>query len=311
MRIRQKIDNLLKLEGKDYDYLANGLDMKKDELIPLLDRTDLMPSFVNKLADILHTTSKDLLDDTADSIPWFVYDSSTQKIKKKTYKTTFQAPYCYFLTCLGLEMIFLNRMGETDSAMKLVMLICGIALLIFSIILVPLTNFFDLPEYLCDDMRIALYERGVDYYSLKDGQANLIKRVLGKDAILCYETKEFFILSYPYSFNKCVCIPKNGLPCEAMEKLRSLLTSQSSLMVVKEKIPFEHFNRMDTYEKAKKRNRLYAILKWVFVLLIFVGMIFGFGFMLASVANIEYIFAFLYATMMSAALFLVYYLLSR
>lgn len=311
MRIRQKIDNLLKLEGKDYAYLADRLDMKKDDLIPLLDRTDLMPSFVNKLADMLHTTSKDLLDDTTDSIPWFVYDSTTKDIKKKTYKTIFQASYWYFLTCLGIEMILLNLMGTTDSAMKLVLLVCGIALLVYSVIIMPLSYLYDLPEYLCENMRIALYERGVDFYSLKDGQPDLVKRELGKDAIVCYETKEFFILDYPYSFNKSVCIPKNGLPCEAMEKLRSLLTSQSALMTVKEKIPFEHFNRMDTYEKAKKRNRTYAILKWTFALILFIAMIFGFGFMFMNVIIIEPLFAFLFATMLSAILFGIYYLISR
>lgn len=300
--MKQKVDSLLKLEGRDYDYLAQRLELPKDKLLSLLDRKDLMPEFIERLAGELHTTSHDLLDEASDNIPWLVYESHTPGMKHKIFKALFQTPYCYFLTCLGFEMIILYYMGITDSAMRLVMLVCGIALAIVGLVVYPLSYYLAIPQYVTDDMKVALYERGVDFYKVDNGETKLLSRFEGRDALVCYETKEMFILNYQYSFNKSVAIPKDGIGNEAMEKLRSLLESQSSLAIVKEKIPFEHFNRMDTFEKAKRRNLIYKSIYWTVMFAVFMGMIFGFGIFFSQTDHLDNLFAYLYATMSSLGL---------
>lgn len=277
MTLKQKVINILKIQEKDISVLAKEMNIPEAELLSLLERTDLTPQFIESLSHHLRLSSKDLMKDDSKSIPLGVYDFKYDKqIRKEWFRNSFNS--ILFVVYLSIStvlcfLLFAFIPNEINQSF-IIGIICT-CLMASITILYPLVcqiSFIKRYNTIKNGFRIAVYPNEISYYKKGINGYDFDSSFSLNDTLIFSETTNIFYMTNQKFQSQFIY--KNDLSNDEIEMIRDLIRKNSMINMTRESIPFEQFNMMKTYEKAKKQRKGYIIVSLVvsFVLSFLVGL---------------------------------------
>ena len=277
MTLKQKVINILKIQEKDISVLAKEMNIPEAELLSLLERTDLTPQFIESLSHHLRLSSKDLMKDDSKSIPLGVYDFKYDKqIRKEWFRNSFNSILFVVYLSISIVLCFLlfafipNKINQSF----IIGIICT-CLMASITILYPLgwqIPFIKRYNTIKNGFRIAVYPNEISYYRKGINGYDFDSSFSLNDTLIFSETTNIFYMTNQKFQSQFIY--KNDLSNDEIEMIRDLIRKNSMINMTRESIPFEQFNMMKTYEKAKKQRKGYIIVSLVvsFVLSFLVGL---------------------------------------
>lgn len=277
MTLKQKVINILKIQEKDISVLAKEMNIPEAELLSLLERTDLTPQFIESLSHHLRLSSKDLMKDDSKSIPLGVYDFKYDKqIRKEWFRNSFNSILFVVYLSISIVLCFLlfafipNKINQ--SFIIGIICTCLMALITILYPLVWQISFIKRYNTIKNGFRIAVYPNEISYYKKGINGYDFDSSFSLNDTLIFSETTNIFYVTNQKFQSQFIY--KNDLSNDEIEMIRDLIRKNSMINMTRESIPFEQFNMMKTYEKAKKQRKGYIIVSLVvsFVLSFLVGL---------------------------------------
>lgn len=277
MTLKQKVINILKIQEKDISVLAKEMNIPEAELLSLLERTDLTPQFIESLSHHLRLSSKDLMKDDSKSIPLGVYDFKYDKqIRKEWFRNSFNSILFVVYLSISIVLCFLlfafipNKINQ--SFIIGIICTCLMALITILYPLVWQISFIKRYNTIKNGFRIAVYPNEISYYKKGINGYDFDSSFSLNDTLIFSETTNIFYMTNQKFQSQFIY--KNDLSNDEIEMIRDLIGKNSMINMTRESIPFEQFNMMKTYEKAKKQRKGYIIVSLVvsFVLSFLVGL---------------------------------------
>lgn len=277
MTLKQKVINILKIQEKDISVLAKEMNIPEAELLSLLERTDLTPQFIESLSHHLRLSSKDLMKDDSKSIPLGVYDFKYDKqIRKEWFRNSFNSILFVVYLSISIVLCFLlfafipNKINQ--SFIIGIICTCLMALITILYPLVCQISFIKRYNSIKNGFRIAVYPNEISYYKKGINGYDFDSSFSLNDILIFSETTNIFYMTNQKFQSQFIY--KNDLSNDEIEMIRDLIRKNSMINMTRESIPFEQFNMMKTYEKAKKQRKGYFIVSLVvsFVLSFLVGL---------------------------------------
>lgn len=277
MTLKQKVINILKIQEKDISVLAKEMNIPEAELLSLLERTDLTPQFIESLSHHLRLSSKDLMKDDSKSIPLGVYDFKYDKqIRKEWFRNSFNSILFVVYLSISIVLCFLlfAFIPSEINQSFIIGIICT-CLMASITILYPLVcqiSFIKRYNTIKNGFRIAVYPNEISYYKKGINGYDFDSSFSLNDTLIFSETTNIFYMTNQKFQSQFIY--KNDLSNDEIEMIRDLIGKNSMINMTRESIPFEQFNMMKTYEKAKKQRKGYIIVSLVasFVLSFLVGL---------------------------------------
>lgn len=277
MTLKQKVINILKIQEKDISVLAKEMNIPEAELLSLLERTDLTPQFIESLSHHLRLSSKDLMKDDSKSIPLGVYDFKYDKqIRKEWFRNSFNSILFVVYLSISIVLCFLlfafipNKINQSF----IIGIICTCLMALITILYPLVWQIFFIKRYntIKNGFRIAVYPNEISYYKKGINGYDFDSSFSLNDTLIFSETTNIFYVTNQKFQSQFIY--KNDLSNDEMEMIRDLIRKNSMINMTRESIPFEQFNMMKTYEKAKKQRKGYIIVSLVvsFVLSFLVGL---------------------------------------
>lgn len=277
MTLKQKVINILKIQEKDISVLAKEMNIPEAELLSLLERTDLTPQFIESLSHYLRISSKDLMKDDSKSIPLGVYDFKYDKqIRKEWFRNSFNS--ILFVVYLSISIVLCSLLfafipSEINQSFIIgIICTCLMALITILYPLVCQISFIKRYNTIKNGFRIAVYPNEISYYKKGINGYDFDSSFSLNDTLIFSETTNIFYMTNQKFQSQFFY--KNDLSNDEIEMIRDLIRKNSMINMTRESIPFEQFNMMKTYEKAKKQRKGYIIVSLVvsFVLSFLVGL---------------------------------------
>lgn len=277
MTLKQKVINILKIQEKDISVLAKEMNIPEAELLSLLERTDLTPQFIESLSHHLRLSSKDLMKDDSKSIPLGVYDFKYDKqIRKEWFRNSFNSILFVVYLSISIVLCFLlfafipNKINQ--SFIIGIICTCLMALITILYPLVCQISFIKRYNTIKNGFRIAVYPNEISYYKKGINGYDFDSSFSLNDTLIFSETTNIFYMTNQKFQSQFIY--KNDLSNDEIEMIRDLIRKNSMINMTRESIPFEQFNMMKTYVKAKKQRKGYIIVSLVvsFVLSFLVGL---------------------------------------
>lgn len=277
MTLKQKVINILKIQEKDISVLAKEMNIPEAELLSLLERTDLTPQFIESLSHHLRLSSKDLMKDDSKSIPLGVYDFKYDKqIRKEWFRNSFNSILFVVYLSISIVLCFLlfAFIPSKINQSFIIGIICTCLMALITI-LYPLgcqISFIKRYNTIKNGFRIAVYPNEISYYKRGINGYDFDSSFSLNDTLIFSETTNIFYMTNQKFQSQFIY--KNDLSNDEIEMIRDLIRKNSMINMTRESIPFEQFNMMKTYEKAKKQRKGYIIVSLVvsFVLSFLVGL---------------------------------------
>lgn len=277
MTLKQKVINILKIQEKDISVLAKEMNIPEAELLSLLERTDLTPQFIESLSHHLRLSSKDLMKDDSKSIPLGVYDFKYDKqIRKEWFRNSFNSILFVVYLSISIVLCFLlfAFIPSEINQSFIIGIICT-CLMVLITILYPLVcqiSFIKRYNTIKNGFRIAVYPNEISCYKKEINGYDFDSSFSLNDTLIFSETTNIFYMTNQKFQSQFIY--KNDLSNDEIEMIRDLIRKNSMINMTRESIPFEQFNMMKTYEKAKKQRKGYIIVSLVvsFVLSFLVGL---------------------------------------
>lgn len=277
MTLEQKVINILKIQEKDISVLAKEMNIPEAELLSLLERTDLTPQFIESLSHYLRISSKDLMKDDSKSIPLGVYDFKYDKqIRKEWFRNSFNSILFVVYLSISIVLCFLLFAfipSEIDQSFIIgIICTCLMALITILYPLVCQISFIKRYNTINNGFRIAVYPNEISYYKKGINGYDFDSSFSLNDTLIFSETTNIFYMTNQKFQSQFIY--KNDLSNDEIEMIRDLIRKNSMINMTRESIPFEQFNMMKTYEKARKQRKGYIIVSLVvsFVLSFLVGL---------------------------------------
>lgn len=287
MTLKQKVINILKIQEKDISVLAKEMNIPEAELLSLLERTDLTPQFIESLSHYLRISSKDLMKDDSKSIPLGVYDFKYDKqIRKEWFRNSFNSILFVVYLSISIVLCFLlfAFIPSEINQSFIIGIICTCLMALITILypLVCQISFIKRYNTIKNGFRIAVYPNEISYYRKGINGYDFDSSFSLNDTLIFSETTNIFYMTNQKFQSQFIY--KNDLSNDEIEMIRDLIRKNSMINMTKESIPFEQFNMMKTYEKAKKQRKGYIIVSLVvsFVLSFLVGL--GAWFLLSNLS---------------------------
>lgn len=277
MTLKQKVINILKIQEKDISVLAKEMNIPEAELLSLLERTDLTPQFIESLSHYLRISSKDLMKDDSKSIPLGVYDFKYDKqIRKEWFRNSFNSILFVVYLSISIVLCFLLFAfipSEINQSFIIgIVCTCLMALITILYPLVCQISFIKRYNTIKNGFRIAVYPNEISYYRKGINGYDFDSSFSLNDTLIFSETTNIFYMTNQKFQSQFIY--KNDLSNDEIEMIRDLIRKNSMINMTRESIPFEQFNMMKTYEKARKQRKGYIIVSLVvsFVLSFLVGL---------------------------------------
>lgn len=277
MTLKQKVINILKIQEKDISVLAKEMNIPEAELLSLLERTDLTPQFIESLSHYLRISSKDLMKDDSKSIPLGVYDFKYDKqIRKEWFRNSFNSILFVVYLSISIVLCFLlfAFIPSEINQSFIIGIICTCLMALITILypLVCQISFIKRYNTIKNGFRIAVYPNEISYYKKGINGYDFDSSFSLNDILIFSETTNIFYMTNQKFQSQFIY--KNDLSNDEIEMIRDLIRKNSMINMTRESIPFEQFNMMKTYEKAKKQRKGYIIVSLVvsFVLSFLVGL---------------------------------------
>lgn len=277
MTLKQKVINILKIQEKDISVLAKEMNIPEAELLSLLERTDLTPQFIESLSHYLRISSKDLMKDDSKSIPLGVYDFKYDKqIRKEWFRNSFNSILFVVYLSISIVLCFLlfAFIPSEINQSFIIGIICTCLMALITILypLVCQISFIKRYNTIKNGFRIAVYPNEISYYRKGINGYDFDSSFSLNDTLIFSETTNIFYMTNQKFQSQFIY--KNDLSNDEIEMIRDLIRKNSMINMTRESIPFEQFNMMKTYEKAKKQRKGYIIVSLVvsFVLSFLVGL---------------------------------------
>lgn len=287
MTLKQKVINILKIQEKDISVLAKEMNIPEAELLSLLERTDLTPQFIESLSHYLRISSKDLMKDDSKSIPLGVYDFKYDKqIRKEWFRNSFNSILFVVYLSISIVLCFLlfAFIPSEINQSFIIGIICTCLMALITILypLVCQISFIKRYNTIKNGFRIAVYPNEISYYKKGINGYDFDSSFSLNDTLIFSETTNIFYMTNQKFQSQFIY--KNDLSNDEIEMIRDLIRKNSMINMTRESIPFEQFNMMKTYEKAKKQRKGYIIASLVvsFVLSFLVGL--GAWFLLSNLS---------------------------
>lgn len=277
MTLKQKVINILKIQEKDISVLAKEMNIPEAELLSLLERTDLTPQFIESLSHYLRISSKDLMKDDSKSIPLGVYDFKYDKqIRKEWFRNSFNSILFVVYLSISIVLCFLlfAFIPSKINQSFIIGIICTCLMALITILypLVCQISFIKRYNTIKNGFRIAVYPNEISYYRKGINGYDFDSSFSLNDTLIFSETTNIFYMTNQKFQSQFIY--KNDLSNDEIEMIRDLIRKNSMINMTRESIPFEQFNTMKTYEKARKQRKGYIIVSLVvsFVLSFLVGL---------------------------------------
>lgn len=277
MTLKQKVINILKIQEKDISVLAKEMNIPEAELLSLLERTDLTPQFIESLSHYLRISSKDLMKDDSKSIPLGVYDFKYDKqIRKEWFRNSFNSILFVVYLSISIVLCFLlfAFIPSEINQSFIIGIICTCLMALITILypLVCQISFIKRYNTIKNGFRIAVYPNEISYYRKGINSYDFDSSFSLNDTLIFSETTNIFYMTNQKFQSQFIY--KNDLSNDEIEMIRDLIRKNSMINMTRESIPFEQFNMMKTYEKARKQRKGYIIVSLVvsFVLSFLVGL---------------------------------------
>lgn len=277
MTLKQKVINILKIQEKDISVLAKEMNIPEAELLSLLERTDLTPQFIESLSHHLRLSSKDLMKDDSKSIPLGVYDFKYDKqIRKEWFRNSFNSILFVVYLSISIVLCFLlfAFIPSEINQSFIIGIICTCLMALITILypLVCQISFIKRYNTIKNGFRIAVYPNEISYYKKGINGYDFDSSFSLNDTLIFSETTNIFYMTNQKFQSQFIY--KNDLSNDEIEMIRDLIRKNSMINMTRESIPFEQFNMMKTYEKAKKQRKGYIIVSLVvsFILSFLVGL---------------------------------------
>lgn len=277
MTLKQKVINILKIQEKDLSVLAKEMNIPEAELLSLLERTDLTPQFIESLSHYLRISSKDLMKDDSKSIPLGVYDFKYDKqIRKEWFRNSFNSILFVVYLSISIVLCFLlfAFIPSEINQSFIIGIICTCLMALITILypLVCQISFIKRYNTIKNEFRIAVYPNEISYYRKGINGYDFDSSFSLNDTLIFSETTNIFYMTNQKFQSQFIY--KNDLSNDEIEMIRDLIRKNSMINMTRESIPFEQFNMMKTYEKARKQRKGYIIVSLVvsFVLSFLVGL---------------------------------------
>lgn len=277
MTLKQKVINILKIQEKDISVLAKEMNIPEAELLSLLERTDLTPQFIENLSHYLRISSKDLMKDDSKSIPLGVYDFKYDKqIRKEWFRNSFNSILFVVYLSISIVLCFLlfAFIPSEINQSFIIGIICTCLMALITILypLVCQISFIKRYNTINNGFRIAVYPNEISYYKKGINGYDFDSSFSLNDTLIFSETTNIFYMTNQKFQSQFIY--KNDLSNDEIEMIRDLIRKNSMINMTRESIPFEQFNMMKTYEKARKQRKGYIIVSLVvsFVLSFLVGL---------------------------------------
>lgn len=277
MTLKQKVINILKIQEKDISVLAKEMNIPEAELLSLLERTDLTPQFIESLSHHLRLSSKDLMKDDSKSIPLGVYDFKYDKqIRKEWFRNSFNSILFVVYLSISIVLCFLlfAFIPSEINQSFIIGIICTCLMALITILypLVCQISFIKRYNTIKNGFRIAVYPNEISYYKKGINGYDFDSSFSLNDTLIFSETMNIFYMTNQKFQSQFIY--KNDLSNDEIEMIRDLIKKNSMINMTRESIPFEQFNMMKTYEKARKQRKGYIIVSLVasFVLSFLVGL---------------------------------------
>lgn len=277
MTLKQKVINILKIQEKDISVLAKEMNIPEAELLSLLERTDLTPQFIESLSHYLRISSKDLMKDDSKSIPLGVYDFKYDKqIRKEWFRNSFNSILFVVYLSISIVLCFLlfAFIPREINQSFIIGIICTCLMALITILypLVCQISFIKRYNTIKNGFRIAVYPNEISYYKKGINGYDFDSSFSLNDTLIFSETTNIFYMTNQKFQSQFIY--KNDLSNDEIEMIRDLIRKNSMINMTRESIPFEQFNMMKTYEKARKQRKGYIIVSLVvsFVLSFLVGL---------------------------------------
>lgn len=277
MTLKQKVINILKIQEKDISVLAKEMNIPEAELLSLLERTDLTPQFIENLSHHLRLSSKDLMKDDSKSIPLGVYDFKYDKqIRKEWFRNSFNSILFVVYLSISIVLCFLlfAFIPSEINQSFIIGIICTCLMALITILypLVCQISFIKRYNTINNGFRIAVYPNEISYYKKGINGYDFDSSFSLNDTLIFSETTNIFYMTNQKFQSQFIY--KNDLSNDEIEMIRDLIRKNSMINMTRESIPFEQFNMMKTYEKARKQRKGYIIVSLVvsFVLSFLVGL---------------------------------------
>lgn len=277
MTLKQKVINILKIQEKDISVLAKEMNIPEAELLSLLERTDLTPQFIESLSHYLRISSKDLMKDDSKSIPLGVYDFKYDKqIRKEWFRNSFNSILFVVYLSISIVLCFLlfAFIPSEINQSFIIGIICTCLMALITILypLVCQISFIKRYNTIKNGFRIAVYPNEISYYKKGINGYDFDSSFSLNDILIFSETTNIFYMTNQKFQSQFIY--KNDLSNDEIEMIRDLIRKNSMNNMTRESIPFEQFNMMKTYEKARKQRKGYIIVSLVvsFVLSFLVGL---------------------------------------
>lgn len=277
MTLKQKVINILKIQEKDISVLAKEMNIPEAELLSLLERTDLTPQFIESLSHYLRISSKDLMKDDSKSIPLGVYDFKYDKqIRKEWFRNSFNSILFVVYLSISIVLCFLlfAFIPSEINQSFIIGIICTCLMALITILypLVCQISFIKRYNTIKNGFRIAVYPNEISYYRKGINGYDFDSSFSLNDTLIFSETTNIFYMTNQKFQSQFIY--KNDLSNDEIEMIRDLIRKNSMINMTRESIPFEQFNMMKTYEKARKQRKGYIIVSLVvsFVLSFLVGL---------------------------------------
>lgn len=287
MTLKQKVINILKIQEKDISVLAKEMNIPEAELLSLLERIDLTPQFIESLSHYLRISSKDLMKDDSKSIPLGVYDFKYDKqIRKEWFRNSFNSILFVVYLSISIVLCFLlfAFIPREINQSFIIGIICTCLMALITILypLVCQISFIKRYNTIKNGFRIAVYPNEISYYKKGINGYDFDSSFSLNDTLIFSETTNIFYMTNQKFQSQFIY--KNDLSNDEIEMIRDLIRKNSMINMTRESIPFEQFNMMKTYEKAKKQRKGYIIVSLVvsFVLSFLVGL--GAWFLLSNLS---------------------------
>lgn len=277
MTLKQKVINILKIQEKDISVLAKEMNIPEAELLSLLERIDLTPQFIESLSHYLRISSKDLMKDDSKSIPLGVYDFKYDKqIRKEWFRNSFNSILFVVYLSISIVLCFLlfAFIPSEINQSFIIGIICTCLMALITILypLVCQISFIKRYNTIKNGFRIAVYPNEISYYKKGINGYDFDSSFSLNDTLIFSETTNIFYMTNQKFQSQFIY--KNDLSNDEIEMIRDLIRKNSMINMTRESIPFEQFNMMKTYEKARKQRKGYIIVSLVvsFVLSFLVGL---------------------------------------
>lgn len=277
MKLKQKVINILKIQEKDISVLAKEMNIPEAELLSLLERTDLTPQFIESLSHHLRLSSKDLMKNDSKSIPLGVYDFKYDKqIRKEWFRNSFNSILFVVYLSISIVLCFLlfAFIPSEINQSFIIGIICTCLMALITILypLVGQISFIKRYNTIKNGFRIAVYPNEISYYKKGINGYDFDSSFSLNDTLIFSETMNIFYMTNQKFQSQFIY--KNDLSNDEIEMIRDLIRKNSMINMTRESIPFEQFNMMKTYEKARKQRKGYIIVSLVvsFILSFLVGL---------------------------------------